>query len=406
VPEELATAREQVRQQLLDAESLVRATAGGALRGESPPWRRVELRPVEIKDGPRLQVVTFDARQSFTANHEWGAAAEAAVDELLSEPFGHWHVTTTGGEVSFRVTRAGRVLSSRTRKPRQRETSHDRQKSRVVDPRAPFLKALGVSDAAGHVKKSKADKYRQVEQFVRALDADVRDAQASGRLTRRPLRVVDLGCGNAYLTFAIYHHLHETLGIEVEVVGVDVKEQARRHNTEVAGQLGWGDKVRFFQGEIASVEVDGPVDVAVALHACDTATDDALARAVEWGSALVLAAPCCHHELQRQLRAARAPEPYRLVTRNALLRERMADVFTDSIRAHLLRRSGYRTEVVEFVDSKHTPRNVLLRAHLTGSAPSGDEEREYRQLVDDWRLRPPLERLLVARTGAGTGTPD
>jgi len=391
---ELVRAREEVRRRLLDADDLVSASAGGAVRGENPQWRRIEVRPVALKDGQRLQVVTFDERQSFTTNHQWGADAERVVDGLLAEPFGHWHVATTKDEFGFRISKGGRVMVTRSSRGRERRVDHDRAKSRLVDPAAPFLRQLGISDAAGHIKKSKTDKYRQVEEFVRLLDAAVRDAEASGRLTTPRLRVVDLGCGNAYLTFAIYHHLHEVMARDLDIIGVDVKEQARRHNTEVAMRLGWSEHLHFVEGEIATASVEQPVDITVALHACDTATDDALARGIGWQSELILAAPCCHHDIQRQLRAASPPSPYGLIMRHGLMRERFADLLTDAIRVHLLRRSGYRADVAEFVDSKHTPRNALIRAHRTGVPSTDEQEAEYAELVAAWQVSPRLADLL------------
>lgn len=391
---DLATARGVVQQQLLDAERLVRATAGGALRGQRPRWRRVELRPVELKGGAHLQVVAYDERQSFTNNYSWGADAERAVSELLSEPFGHWNVARTDGELGYRVSKSGRVMTTRSATGQVRDVSHDRTKNRLVDPAAPFLRELGVTDRSGAVRKSRADKYHQVEEFVRLLDAAVRDARSAGRLQRERLRVVDLGCGNAYLTFAAYQHLTAGLGLSAEVVGVDVKDQARRHNAGVAERLGWSTDVQFVEGTIGDADVALPVDITLALHACDTATDDALARGVGWKSELILAAPCCHHDIQRQLRETTPPAPYGLVTRHGLLRERWGDLVTDALRAQLLRRVGYRTDLVEFVDSQHTPRNLLLRAHRTGSASTPEQEAEYRQLVDDWSLRPRLATLL------------
>ncbi|MCZ3389100.1 MAG: SAM-dependent methyltransferase [Actinomycetia bacterium] len=385
---------------LLDANRLVRATAGGALRGQRPRWRRLELRPVELKSGQHLQVVAYDERQSFTSNYLWGADAEHAVDELLSEPFGHWNVASTDGELGFRVSKSERVLVTRSSAGHARDVSHDRVKNRLVDPAAPFLRELGVSDPSGVVKKSRADKYHQVEEFVRLLDAAVREARSAGRLRRERLRVVDLGCGNAYLTFAAYQHLTVGLGLSVEVIGVDVKDQARRHNIEVAGKLGWSTDVHFVEGAIENADVATPVDVTLALHACDTATDDALARGVRWGSELILAAPCCHHDIQRQLRTSSPPPPYGLVTRHGLLQEHWGDLLTDALRVHLLRRGGYRTDLVEFVDSQHTPRNVLLRAHLTGSPATSEQEVEYQALVLAWELRPRLEALLAEVSGA------
>lgn len=392
--DELATARHQVQQRLLDADRLVRASAGGAIRGERPSWRKVELRPVGLKTGLALQVVTYDEHQAHTSNHAWGREAEQVVEGLLAEPFGHWHVASEDGELGFRVTKGGRVLVTRSTVGRTREVAHDRVKNRLVDPASPFLRELGVTDRAGAVKKSRADKYHQVEEFVRLLDAAVRDARSAGRLTGERLRVVDLGCGNAYLTFATYQHLTQQLGLSVEVVGVDLKEQSRRHNTDVAERLGWSG-AHFVEGTISDVDVESPVDITLALHACDTATDDALARGVSWRSELILAAPCCHHDIQRQLRSASPPAPYGLVTRHALLRERWGDVLTDALRAHLLRRAGYRTDVVEFVDSRHTARNVLLRAHRTGAKATTGQEAEYDALVAAWGLRPRLAELMA-----------
>jgi SAM-dependent methyltransferase len=392
--EELAAARDEVRRRVLEAELFVSAKAGGALRGRQPSWRRVELRPVDLRSGGHLQVTTFDERQSFTENHSWEQAAKV-LDQLLEEPFGHWHVVTTEDEYGYRVGKSGRVLVTRKGEGRERRTDHDRAKARLVDPAASFLQALGVTDDWGRVRPSKSDKYLQVEEFVRLADASVREAVSAGRLRARPLRVVDLGCGNAYLTFALHHHLREVMGLDVDIIGVDVKEQARRHNVEVAQQLGWTDRLHFVEGEIATADVAGRVDFTVALHACDTATDDALARGIAWQSDLILAAPCCHHDLQRQLASSEPPSPYGLVTRHGLLRERYGDVLTDALRVHLLRRAGYRADVVEFVDSRHTPRNVLIRAHRTGVGASADQEAEYVRLRDDWRVHPYLERLLA-----------
>jgi hypothetical protein len=178
---------------------------------------------------------------------------------------------------------------------------------------------------------------------------------------------------------------------------VDVKEQARTHNTRVAEQLGVTDELRFVVGGIDSVELDPP-DVVLALHACATATDDALARGLEWQAPLVLAAPCCHHDISAQLRRQPAPEGYGMLTRDGILRERLADTLTDALRASLLRSRGYRVEVVEFVGSEHTPRNTLLRAVRTGR-DNPQAQREYDELVATWRLQPRLAALL----GQGDG---
>ncbi len=182
-------------------------------------------------------------------------------------------------------------------------------------------------------------------------------------------------------------------GLPVRLVGVDVKEQSRRHNTEVAQRLGVADEVSFVQAGIDDVRLEESPHVVLALHACDTATDDALARAVQWDAPLVLAAPCCHKDVSRQLREHQAPEPYALLTRDGILRERFADTLTDALRAALLRTRGYRVDVVEFVGSKHTPRNTLIRALATGSRADRAAE-EYAELTRTWQVTPKLAELL------------
>lgn len=382
---------------MLDEQRLVRAVGSGRRRGPEARWRRAEARPVELKAGANLQITTFDERQAFTTNRPW-ADAGPDVDALLAEPFMSWHVELIDETLQVQATKRGGAVVSVTpvAQPRPVDASHDRVKQRLVDPNARFLQILGVTTAAGVVKVGRRDKFRQVEEFVRALDPVVRDALAGGRLTRdRPVRAVDLGCGNAYLTFAAYQYLAQVRGLSVEMVGVDQLAQARQHNEAAASRLGWGDRLTFVDGDIASAVVEGPVDVVLALHACDTATDEALARAVGWQAPVVMAAPCCHHDIQRQLKATKCiPRPYEVVTRHGILRERFADILTDALRAALLRQAGYRTDVMEFVDTRHTPRNLLLRAVRTGAEATPEEVAEYRRLVAEWGVRPRLADLL------------
>lgn len=385
MPEPLPVALAEVRTLLLDA-GLTRAVAAGQRRGLRPSVHRVELRPVTLKAGPRLQVITADGSSPHTRNLARGAEAEAAVDALLAEPFGNWHVETTATTLQLRVTKSGAAQVHRTAAPPVTEpVGHDRTKAHLLDPGDPIFTVIGGSAA----------KRRQVDAFLRALAATLPDGLHGS------LRVVDLGCGNAYLTFAAYRWLTQQ-GLDVQLVGVDVREDQRHRNTELARRLGWADQVRFVAGTITDAEVGPDPDLVLALHACDTATDEALARAVRWGSRWVLAAPCCHHDLAAQLRSQPTPPPYELLTRQGILRERFADVLTDAVRAGLLRLHGYRAEVVEFVDSRHTPRNLLIRARRTGAPPTAEHWAQYQTLVDRWRVTPRLATLL----GEPAGTTD
>jgi SAM-dependent methyltransferase len=402
--EPLAEGMARVRSHLLDPAALVRAVASGRQKGRQPQWRRVELRWVDLKAGRHLQVTSYDATQAHTSNHPVGDGAAAAVDALLADAFGNWHVETTTHVHQTRVTKKLDAVTHSTARtePVAAERAHDREKDRLLPADDPVLAALGIADEQGRIKPSRQAKYRQVEEFVRILDASITEARSHGlrRPTAEdPLRIVDLGCGNGYLTFAAHRYLTEQRGLPVRLVGVDVKEQSAEHNARVAAAL--GIEADFVVGSIDGAtlpERDARPDVVLALHACDTATDEALARAVGWQAPLVLAAPCCHHDLATQLRAAPTPSPYSSLTRHGILRERFADTLTDAVREMLLRLEGYRVDVMQFVESRHTPRNTLLRAVRTGSRTGHDAlRRDYDDLTATWQVQPRLATLL-ART--------
>jgi SAM-dependent methyltransferase len=387
---------------LFQPDRLVRATLSGRVRGqEPPPYRRVELRFVDLRHGRCLQVTRYDQTQAFTSNVELDRGP-AEVERLLAEAYGNWHVETTTETVQVRVTKRGRPMVHRELRPASLDAdrSHDRVKPRRLDAADPIFAALGLASSDGRIKPSRLAKFRQVQDLLAALDPVIDDAVALGPgaslSSERPLRIADLGCGNAYLTFGALRYLTSVRGLPVHAVGVDVKAQSRDRNREVAAAAGLDQQVEFVQSAIETVQLDDRPDIVLALHACDTATDDALARAVEWQAPVIVAAPCCHHDIQRQLSSGSGPPgAYSLVTRHGILRERLADVLTDSLRAAILRMVGYRVEVVEFVDTRHTPRNALIRAVRTGSAGSADTRAAYDELTREWDVYPALAQRLA-----------
>jgi SAM-dependent methyltransferase len=346
-----------------------------------------------LKTGRQLQIVTSDGSRPLTRNVTAGPAMEAAVDELLAHPFGNWHVESVGQAVQVRVTKRGEALVHvSTVDAGPVPAGHDQIAQHVLAPDDSLFDVIG----------GNAAKRRQVDAFLRALATTLKaggfagiGSPASGPSGPRfeSLRVVDLGCGNAYLTFAAYRYL-AGLDLDVRMVGVDLRADQRERNTNVTARLGWSDRVEFVAGTIAEAPVED-ADLVLALHACDTATDEALARAIGWRAKWILAAPCCHHDVAAQLRHAALPASQALLTRHGILRERFADVLTDSLRAALLKLHGYRVDVVEFIDSAHTPRNSLLRATYTGVAATPAQQAEYAELTATWQVRPYLEKLLT-----------
>ncbi len=383
--------------------------------------------------------------------------ASAAADEALALGFGSWRVEAVDTITQVKVTKSGEAQWHQTgqllanarggpdtgtgaiggmRVAVQNSAgavganvaSHDRVKPRLLSPSDPFLRAVGVSTADGKsIKASRRDKYKQVEEFVKLVKLAVEDAKTGGHLKtptlQSPARLVDLGCGNAYLTFGAYAHLSskssssksssqddaDSAPFHMEVVGVDIKKQSRETNTRVAAELGWDEQCVFVEGAIADADVSSSfftkrgereeaVDIVLALHACDTATDEAIARAVRWRAPLTLVAPCCHHDLQvRMKRAAKntSAPPHKPLQRHGILRERLGDVLTDAFRAHVLRLLGHRVDVTEWIGGEHTPRNTMIKAVRTNQRANLNLWAEYDALCEDWGVTPRLAEMLA-----------
>ena len=330
------------RAALLDTSTLVRAVAAGRRRGVPLQWRRAELRPVALKGGVRLQVTAYDETQAHTSNHD-AESAGAAVDALLEQGFGNWHVETADAVIQVRITKKGDAQVHRSVRGAPVEVApatHDRVKRRLLRRRAPGRARVPHGGRRGRPpghasSRAEQDKYIQVEEFVRLLDTAVEDARTAGALPdptpENPWHLVDLGCGHAYLTVGAYVWLAKVRGLPVR--------RARRRRARVVRASATLRSPSRSGGATSSPSrprpsprrpIDPVPQVVVALHACDTATDDALARAVRWQAPVVLAAPCCHHDLQAQVARGSVPSPYAVVTRHGLLRERLVDVLTDA----------------------------------------------------------------------------
>jgi SAM-dependent methyltransferase len=276
----------------------------------------------------------------------------------------------------------------------EQNLSHDKKKNRLLDSHDPFLREVGIADAKGVIKPSRQDKYKQVEEFLRLLSPTLNAAIEAGQIHKptveNPLRITDLGCGHAYLTFAAHQYLMNS-GIPVIVTGIDVRPDSRDRNNAIAEKLGITQTINFRAEEIAKTTSE-VADVAIALHACDTATDDAIAWAVNGQAKLLLIAPCCHHDIQAQMNEI--PEPWSLITRNGIMKERLGDLLTDALRMQIMKLRGYRVEAIEFIGGEHTPRNLMIRAVKTGAIADQAETRKYEELIGLWKVKPVLASLL------------
>lgn len=371
--------------------NLVRAVFSGRRRNMQPEHERIDLRPVQLKDGLSIQVSYSDGRQMTSKNF---TPSELPFEAIAQSGYANFLVECEGETLSLRISKKGAPLFARSKNALVQDLSHDRSKKRLLNSNDPFLREVGIADAQGNIKPSKMDKYKQVEEFLRLLVPTLNDAIEAGHIHRpseeNPLVVVDLGCGHAYLTFATHQYL-VSAGIPVRVVGIDVRTASRDRNNAIAASLGIDRTITFLAEEIGATSINN-ADVAMALHACDTATDDSIAWAVNRNVPLALFAPCCHHDIQAQMKVS--PEPWSLITRHGIMRERLGDLITDSLRIQLMKLSGYRVDAIEFIGGEHTPRNLMIRAVKTGAEPEQGEVERYHAMVSQWGVTPVLEAKL------------
>lgn len=385
----------QVQERIFNEETFVKASFSGRQRSHQIHWQRVTVRPVEIKGRRHLQFSYFTDRRDVTKNYA-GDEIAAQVDALLQAGFANIYVQSIADAIQITINRKGQaaVVCHQTPAPGPPSLQHDRPKDLIfpADRPDPFLQAIGLMTQDGHIRASTSRKFRQINEFLKlAVD--------TGELTRLPppIRIVDCGCGSAHLTFAVYHYLNHILGRPAQLTGVDTNAELLQRQTESAKSLGW-DGLTFVASSVIDFYPPTPVDIVIALHACDTATDEALAQAVKWGAKLILSAPCCHHHLQAQLDVGAAAVEMRPLLEQGILKERLGDVLTDTFRALLLRANGYRTDVVEFVSPEHTSKNLLIRAVKTGQTEnvlnSLESKAEYEALKKFLGVEPYLEKLL------------
>ena len=372
--------------QRIKSEHFVRAVLSGRRRNMQTEYERIDIKPVLIKEELKWQIISSDGKKDITKNVE----IDFNFIQLFSSGYANLVVDTQTESYQVRISKKDEALVSVSKVNLSRDLSHDRQKQRMLAESNQVFKALDISDLLGRIKPSKMDKYKQVDEFLRLISQTL-DAEL---LKQDEISVVDLGCGHAYLTFAVGEFLKDKYR-KVSILGVDERDESKEHNEKVALKL--KVEAKFIAAKISDTPNE-VVDIAIALHACDTATDDAIYWAIKNNAKVIMAAPCCMHELQTQVKEA--PEPWALLTKNGLVKERLVDLITDSLRAQILKLLGYRVDIVEFIGGEHTARNILIRAVKTNQSSSDLDKDRYQQMLSQWQIKPYLAKLLAAELKA------
>lgn len=368
---------------------LYQMTAGGPRKKDGDV--RFKVRPVMIRDRLFFQMETFRGNQVFHRNLSGEEACESICEAMAG--FRQLSIKAAGFEAEALVSKKGKVTVKKREHevrrpgavPDELRMAHNRKKKYILEEGrpVPFLIDLGVQTPDGKTVKSRYDKFRQINRFLEFI-ADIMPILPKDRC----VRIIDFGCGKSYLTFAMYYYLHELCGLDIRVTGLDLKADVIRRCSALAEKYGY-QKLDFCQGDIADFEGEDSVDMVVTLHACDTATDYALYKAVKWNASVILSVPCCQHEVNRQIRNDMlAP-----VLKYGLVKERLSALVTDSVRACLLEEHSYETQLLEFIDMEHTPKNILIRAVKKPGGKGLEKETGVKEMTDFLHVNTCLQRL-------------
>lgn len=350
---------------------------------------KVKLRPLILRQQLVFQVEEFRGKQVFHQNLSKEEARNYCI-RLLEASFYQMEAASALGTLRVLVGKKG-TMTVKTKRNRQSESvehpvdlNHNRQKRYIIEEGKPvaFLEDLGILTAEGTVIRSKYHKFKQINRFLEFIE------DILPRLNKdREVTIIDFGCGKSYLTFAMYYYLKELMGYDIRIIGLDLKKDVIERCSQLGKRYGF-ERLNFYHGDIASYEGVNQVDMVVSLHACDTATDYALAKAVRWGASVILSVPCCQHELNSQIHN-QLLEP---ILQYGLVKERMSSLYTDALRAELLEGYGYRTQLLEFIDMEHTPKNILIRSILQGGKK--ENQKEIENIMEFLHVKPMLYSLL------------
>ena len=380
---------EDIRQLIVDAagETMTQLVLSNPV--DAKLVTRVKVRPILVKEQLQYQMSRFVGTKVFHENVTAEELADAS-SEYFRQQFRQLEMDTAAAHYTVLRSKSGTITVKRKQKPQSGDAagtlpdlSHNRGKNYILreDEQIPFLVDLGVQTPDGKLIRAKYDKFRQINRFLEYI-RDIIPSLPSGRR----LTIIDFGCGKSYLTFAMYYYLKELKGLDIRIIGLDLKKDVIMHCNLLARKYGY-KKLNFYVGDIADYKDVSSVDMVVTLHACDTATDYALAKAVKWGAKVILSVPCCQHEANGQIQS----DELMPVLKYGILKERMSSILTDAIRANRLEIAGYQTQILEFIDMEHTPKNLLIRGVYTGKKA---DSRGVDNLEDMFNLNLTLDRLM------------
>lgn len=376
--------------QLLDiciSDKLIDMVISGQKNKSEDKAVKVRIRPVILKNEIEYQVSEFVGRKVLHSNH--GAAdVKKKIIDYMTEDFKQAQINMTDAAATI-LSSKSKTLTCKYKKAGQlkvqRDLSHNRTKKYIIQEGKPvaFMIDLGVMGQDGKIIRTRYDKFRQINRFLEYIEDILPKLDKERELT-----IIDFGCGKSYLTFAMYYYLKELKGYNIRIIGLDLKADVIEHCNELRTRYGY-DKLDFYVGDIATYKDVDKVDMVVTLHACDTATDYALAKAVKWGAEVILSVPCCQHEVNRTIKS----DILSPVMDYGILKERMAAIVTDAARAKLLTANGYDTQILEFIDMEHTPKNLLIRA-VKSSKEDISAREKTKDMLEALNLELTIDKLI------------
>ncbi len=373
----------ELSQRIINNEVIIFATFSGIRNKSLKTFNKATIKKVMIKNELKYQFeYIYDKNVEHKNLNKIDSINE--IDNLLKTYFKQALINTLESDYHILVSKSGVAkINKKAATKKFEEISHNRKKKYILNEGkvTSFLVELGIMTADGKVINSKYDKFKQINRYLELVSDCIPYLDKN-----KTIRIIDFGCGKAYLTFALYDFLVLKMGYNVEIVGLDLKENVIKFCSNLAKKLNYDD-LRFVQGDIKGFNEFENVDMVISLHACNTATDDALATAVNWGAKVILAVPCCQHELLKKIKNKKMVP----LLKYGIIKEKLSSLLTDSLRANVLEIMGYRTQVLEFIDMEHTPKNIMIRAFFEDISNVDKVVEEYKEFKKEWQISPYIE---------------